>query len=111
LAFDLKETRVSAGDGAAYVSDEDPAAYARALVDLLDDEVSRALMGAAGRHRIQSELGWPHQRQAYLRVYDALVWRPPTTHDVVIDLREEPDVTLTAQEQPGHAAGPPAGRL
>ena len=111
LAFDLKETRVSAGDGAAYVSEDDPAAYARALVDLLDDEASRALMGAAGRHRIQSELGWPHQRQAYLGVYDTLVGRPPTTHDVVIDLRGQPDVAITAQEQLGHAAGPPAGRV
>ena len=37
VAFDLKETRVSAGDAASYVESGDVAAYARAIVDLLDD--------------------------------------------------------------------------
>ncbi len=77
VAFDLKETRVSAADAAIYIADSDLAGYARALVDLLDDEASRALMGASGRRRIQQELGWPHQRAAYVGVYDRLVDRAP----------------------------------
>ena len=32
-------------------------------------------MGKAGRVRIEQELGWPYQREAYVGVYDALVGR------------------------------------
>lgn len=72
VAFDLKETRVSAGAAARYVPDGDLPGYARAIVELLDDEVSRAAQGKFGRRRIVDELGWPHQRSAYLDVYDGL---------------------------------------
>lgn len=72
LAFDLAETRVSAGDAATYVAEESPAAYARALVALLDDDGARAAMGAAGRDRVERELGWPHQRARYVGVYGRL---------------------------------------
>jgi glycosyltransferase involved in cell wall biosynthesis len=73
VAFDLKETRVSAGDAAMYVESGDIAAYARAIVELLDDEDKRDAMGGRGRLRVEDELGWPHQRDAYVGVYDALV--------------------------------------
>jgi glycosyltransferase involved in cell wall biosynthesis len=73
VAFDLKETRVSAGDAATYVESGDVAAYARAIVELLDDDDKREAMGGRGRLRIEDELGWPHQRDAYVGVYDALV--------------------------------------
>jgi glycosyltransferase involved in cell wall biosynthesis len=75
VAFDLKETRVSAGEAAVYVPDGDIPGYARAVVDLLDDEPRRAMLGRVGRRRIEDELGWPHQRAAYLAVYDQLVGR------------------------------------
>jgi glycosyltransferase involved in cell wall biosynthesis len=75
VAFDLKETRVSAGAAANYIESGDVAAYARAIVELLDDENEREAMGKAGRLRIEEELGWPHQRDAYVRVYDALIGR------------------------------------
>ena len=45
VAFDLKETRVSAGDAAVYIQSGDVAAYARAIVELLDDDDKRAEMG------------------------------------------------------------------
>jgi glycosyltransferase involved in cell wall biosynthesis len=73
VAFDLKETRVSAGDAAVYVESGDVAAYARAIVNLIDDADERDAMGRRGRLRIDDELGWPHQRDAYVDVYDALV--------------------------------------
>lgn len=73
VAFDLKETRVSAGDAAIYVQSGDVAAYATAISDLLDDADKRDVMGRRGRLRIDDELGWPHQRDAYVGVYDALV--------------------------------------
>jgi glycosyltransferase involved in cell wall biosynthesis len=75
VAFDLKETRVSAGDAATYVPSGDIAGYAQAIVDLLDDPERRDEMGRIGRQRITEELGWPYQREAYVGVYDSLVDR------------------------------------
>src|SRR5262245_8170267 len=78
VAFDLKETRVSANGAASYTQSGDVAAYARAIVELLDDDDKRAEMGREGRLRIEKELGWPHQRDAYVAVYDTLVGRTST---------------------------------
>jgi glycosyltransferase involved in cell wall biosynthesis len=81
VAFDLEETRVSAGAAAVYVPSEDVAAYARAIVHLLDHDSERAWMGRLGRVRIERELGWPKQRDAYIRVYDNLLGRTRPTAD------------------------------
>ncbi len=75
VAFDLKETRVSAGDASSYVESGDVAGYARAIVDILDDADNAELMGKTGRLRIERGLGWPYQRDAYVGVFDALVRR------------------------------------
>ncbi len=72
VAFDLVETKVSAADAAVYVEPNDVAKYARAIVDLLDDEVRRRRMGRLGRERVEQVLAWKHQRKAYIEVYDAL---------------------------------------
>jgi glycosyltransferase involved in cell wall biosynthesis len=84
VAFDLKETRVSAEAAACYVADGDVAAYGRAIVALLDDGPLRAAMGSIGRARIEGAYGWPHQRTAYLRVYDALVGRVPAPENDMV---------------------------
>ena len=75
VAFDLKETKVSAGDAAVYVRDGDIAGYAQAIVDLLDDPVRCARMGGEGRLRIENGLSWSFQSEAYVGVYDSLVGR------------------------------------
>ncbi|HEX4830192.1 MAG TPA: glycosyltransferase family 4 protein [Trebonia sp.] len=77
VAFDLKETRVSAADAAVYVKPTgDPGRdirdYAQAIVDLADDAALRARMGALGRVRVEEELAWPHQERAYVGVYAKL---------------------------------------
>jgi len=69
VAFDLRETRVSAGDAAVYVQPNDERQYAEAIVALLDDEPGRALMGKVARERVEQELAWGHQESAYLGVY------------------------------------------
>jgi glycosyltransferase involved in cell wall biosynthesis len=74
VAFDLRETRVSAADAAVYVKPtgspgQDVRDYAQAIVDLVDDPDERARMGKLGRARVEQELAWPHQRTAYLGVY------------------------------------------
>ena len=69
VAFDLRETRVSAGDAAVYVTPNDVHEYAEAIVNLMDDEPRRAALGKSGRVRVEQELAWPHQERAYLGVY------------------------------------------
>ena len=72
VAFDLRETRVSADDAAVYVTPNDVHKYAAAIVALMDDESARARMAKLGRIRVEQELAWSHQRQAYLGVYQDL---------------------------------------
>ncbi len=72
VAFDLRETRVSAADAAVYVRPNDVREYAKAIVALMDDEAQRTRLGKQGRIRVEQELAWPHQRRAYLDVYRQL---------------------------------------
>ena len=72
VAFDLRETRVSVGDAGVYVTPNDVREYAKAIVDLLDDEAKRAGLGKLGRVRVEQELAWNHQERAYLGVYQRL---------------------------------------
>jgi glycosyltransferase involved in cell wall biosynthesis len=72
VAFDLRETRVSAQDAAVYATPNDVREYAKALAGLLDDEAARAQLGKLGRARVEDELAWSHQERAYLGVYQRL---------------------------------------
>ena len=72
VAFDLRETRVSAQDAAVYATPNDVHEYAKALVALLDDDAARAQLGKLGRARVEDELAWSHQERAYLAVYQRL---------------------------------------
>ncbi len=72
VAFDLPETRVSAGEAASYVPPNDVDAYAKAVLELLDDEPRRRAMGAAGRRRVEEVLAWAHQAPGYVEVFRRL---------------------------------------
>jgi len=69
VAFDLKETRYSAGDAAAYVSPNDVGAFADEIIALLDDAERREAMGQAGLRRVRSRLSWDHSKPALLAAY------------------------------------------
>jgi glycosyltransferase involved in cell wall biosynthesis len=86
VAFDLKETRVSAGDAARYVEPNNVEKYARAIVELLDDEERRRWMGRFGRDRVERVLAWKHQQKAYLGIYDRLTGRDADVGDDVGDI-------------------------
>jgi glycosyltransferase involved in cell wall biosynthesis len=73
VAFDLRETRVSAGPAAVYAEPNKVESYAQAIVELLDDEPRRHWMGSLGRQQIEQELAWSHQRGGYVAVYDQLL--------------------------------------
>ena len=72
VAFDLRETRVSAADAAVYVEPNDVHEYAQAIVELIDDEPRRSRLGRLGRARVEQKLAWSHQQGAYLGVYRRL---------------------------------------
>jgi glycosyltransferase involved in cell wall biosynthesis len=73
VAFDLTETRVSAGDAAVYVEPNDVARYAEAIAELVDDPLRRAEMGRLGRERALDVLAWEHQAPCYVSVYERLL--------------------------------------
>ncbi len=81
VAFDLHETRVSAGQAAVYVKPNVVRLFAEASVELMDDEPRRSLMGRLGRARVEEDLAWSHQQNAYLDVYRELVSGQKTTLD------------------------------
>ena len=76
VAFDLRETRVSAADAAVYATPNEVDDLVRLLVSLIDDGARRQKMGTAGRVRVERELSWNHQAARYLGVYDQLVPAP-----------------------------------
>ena len=71
VAFDLHETRVSAGEAGRYAAANSDAALAAEIGALLDDPVLRATMGETGRRRVTEALAWDHSVGPLLAAYDA----------------------------------------
>jgi glycosyltransferase involved in cell wall biosynthesis len=76
VAFDLKETRYSAGDAAVYVTPNEVKEFAAAIAALLDDAGRRAEMARVGRRRVEEVLAWPLQAPRYVAVFDQLIRSP-----------------------------------
>jgi glycosyltransferase involved in cell wall biosynthesis len=72
VAFDLTETRVSAGEAGVYATPDEIPEMAKLVIELLDDEPRRLAMGKAARERVEKELAWQHQAERYLAVYESL---------------------------------------
>lgn len=70
VSYDLRETRVSAGEAGLYVEPNDERALAAGVVELLDDPGRRLRMGALGRRRVQDELAWNHSAPHLPAAYD-----------------------------------------
>ena len=78
VQFDLTEGRFSAQDASLYAKKNDPRDMAAKIVELLDDPVRRASMGAYGRARVENELEWRFEVPKLLAAYAAL--GPPLDH-------------------------------
>jgi glycosyltransferase involved in cell wall biosynthesis len=72
VSFDLLETRRSAGDAAFYVEKEDTKMFARALLELLDDQPRRERMGKIGLQRSIQLVGLARSQRALLDGYSRL---------------------------------------
>jgi len=73
VAFDLKETRRSAGDAALYARPNDAFEFAKALAYLMENPEERVAMGRRGRDRVERELSWASSAENLLHVYAVLL--------------------------------------
>lgn len=69
VAFDLTETRASAGEAALYATPNDPREFADKVAELLDNPDEAARRGETGRERILNGLAWDHQAEHLLAAY------------------------------------------
>jgi len=72
VAYDLREHRESARDGALYAIPNDEADLATQIGRLLDDAPLRARMGTYNRERFLTSMAWEHSRGELLRAYEVL---------------------------------------
>jgi glycosyltransferase involved in cell wall biosynthesis len=77
VAYDLTESRYSAGQAALYARPNDPAALSDRIHELLEDRQKRERMGAIGLARIENELGWEHSERNLLDAYARALSRTP----------------------------------
>jgi glycosyltransferase involved in cell wall biosynthesis len=77
VAYDLRETRYSAGDGALYAAPGDVGSLTSCIERLLDDPALRVRLGAAGLQRVE-ELSWARSEASLLAAYQhVLALNPP----------------------------------
>ena len=71
VAFDLEETRVSAGEAAVYATPNDPSSLGTLVIELLDDPARREHMGSVGLQRVRGPLSWARSADSLLEAYAA----------------------------------------
>jgi glycosyltransferase involved in cell wall biosynthesis len=71
VSFDLLESRRTAGDTAVFVGKDDPAEFAEAIEEILDDGQRRSEMGNAARERSR-RLHWGISQEALIGAYEKL---------------------------------------
>ena len=72
VAFELPETRFTAGEAAIYATPNEELDFARKIATLMDDPRRRKEMGRIGRERVENELAWPYQEANLLDAYSRL---------------------------------------
>jgi glycosyltransferase involved in cell wall biosynthesis len=87
VSYDLSESRIGAGDAAAFAPADDTEAFARLIDELLDDPERRVAMGAVGRERAEQVMAWAHQERSLLAAYDRALGMGPARGGVPGALR------------------------
>jgi glycosyltransferase involved in cell wall biosynthesis len=70
VAFDLLETRVSAGAAALYAANNDECAFGDRIAELLDSADLRGELGRIGKARVANGLSWEHSKEHLWRAYE-----------------------------------------
>jgi glycosyltransferase involved in cell wall biosynthesis len=82
VAFELTETKVTAGEAALYAAPNDVESFASCIDRLLDDPDLRARMGLNGRERIENGLSWETSKRSLAAAYQRAVGDAPATAHV-----------------------------
>jgi glycosyltransferase involved in cell wall biosynthesis len=72
VQFDLTEGRFSAGEASLYAKNADTAEFGDNILNLVDDPILCASMGAFGEERAYGELAWHHEAPKLLEAYENL---------------------------------------
>lgn len=72
VAYDLREHRYSAADGALYAAPNREDDLAARILELLDDPARRAAMGDYNRKRFLERMAWEYSAGELLRAYEVL---------------------------------------
>jgi glycosyltransferase involved in cell wall biosynthesis len=75
VAYDLTESRYTAGEAAAYAEPNVVESFAGNVDELLNDPDRRARMGELGRARVEKALSWADSKRALLAAYDRALGR------------------------------------
>ncbi|MHB1459964.1 MAG: glycosyltransferase family 4 protein [Armatimonadota bacterium] len=78
VCYDMKETRFSAQQAAAYVTPGNEQEFARTVVELLDDPERRQKMAQFGIDRVINNLAWNYSRDVLINIYENLLDVPQT---------------------------------
>lgn len=70
IAFDLKETRVSCGNAALYVTPNNSTELAEKILYLAKNSELRTKMGRIGRERVEKKLAWNYSIPNLLSAYE-----------------------------------------
>ena len=72
MAYDLREHRYSAGEGAIYAEPNDETELAAGIEALLDDPERRKSMGDYNRLRFLERMAWEYSAGELIRAYQIL---------------------------------------
>jgi glycosyltransferase involved in cell wall biosynthesis len=70
VLFDLKEGRYSAQKAALYARPNDEIDFAEKILELINNEDKRKMMGQYGKQRINNELKWDITKQELIKAYN-----------------------------------------
>ena len=81
IAFDLDQTRATAGEACLYAADNAPTDLAKQILRLTDDRPLAEATRAEGRRRLVTELSWEREQRELLALYESLL-APKTAPEV-----------------------------
>ena len=72
IQFETREGKITAGDSAIYIRNNDEVAFAEALIKLIGNSEQKIKMGTAGKKRVVEHLNWDKQKINLKNAYEYL---------------------------------------